>query len=116
MLHVMLRRAAAAAPARGWPGKIESQKLADFSARAGIRLRLARVGAVYPERQVVAVACADGAEELGYDSLLHALGSHGDGRSVPGVAEHAFDVAARPAVLRLRERLDGTREGGVWWS
>ncbi|MEJ8641050.1 FAD-dependent oxidoreductase [Streptomyces sp. MS1.HAVA.3] len=93
--------------------EIETQKLADIFAGTGIRLRLARVSAVNPERQVVAVVGADGAEELGYDTLLYALGSHGDDRSVPGVAEHAFDVAARPSALRLRERLDNLREGGT---
>lgn len=93
--------------------EIETQKLADIFAGTGIRLRLARVTAVDPERQVVAVADADGGGgELGYDTLLYALGSHGDDRGVPGVAEHAFDVAARPSALRLRERLDSLREGG----
>ncbi|WP_375335996.1 hypothetical protein [Nocardia sp. SYP-A9097] len=32
--------------------------------------------------------------------------------SGPGVAEHAFHVAARPAVLRLRARLDELGENG----
>ncbi|MFD6231764.1 NAD(P)/FAD-dependent oxidoreductase [Streptomyces sp. NPDC060232] len=92
--------------------EIETQKLADIFAGTGVRLRLARVTAVDPERQVVTVAGADGGEELGYDTLLYALGSHSDDRRVPGVAEHAFDVAARPSALRLRERLGGLREGG----
>ncbi|QNE26226.1 NAD(P)/FAD-dependent oxidoreductase [Streptomyces sp. INR7] len=93
--------------------EIETQKLADIFAGTGIRLRLARVTDLDPERQVVTVADADGgADELGYDTLLYALGSHGDDRGVPGVAEHAFDVAARPSALRLRERLDGLRESG----
>ncbi|UUU44356.1 NAD(P)/FAD-dependent oxidoreductase [Streptomyces sp. NBC_00162] len=92
--------------------EIETQKLADIFADTGIRLHLARVTAVDPERQVVIVAGANGGDELGYDTLLYALGSHGDDRSVPGVAEHAFDVAARPSALRLRERLDSLREGG----
>ncbi|MFC4012159.1 NAD(P)/FAD-dependent oxidoreductase [Nonomuraea purpurea] len=87
---------------------IEAPKLADVFADTGIRLRLARVTAVDPKRQVVAVA--DG--ELGYDTLVYALGSHGDVEGVPGVAEHAFDVAARPSALRLRERLDRWGEGG----
>ncbi|WP_182909477.1 NAD(P)/FAD-dependent oxidoreductase [Microbispora sp. H13382] len=86
--------------------EIEAPKLADVFAGTGIRLRLARVTAVDPERQVVAVADADGGGELGYDTLLYALGSHGDDHALPGVAEHAFDVAARPSALRLRERLD----------
>ncbi|MFH8790541.1 NAD(P)/FAD-dependent oxidoreductase [Streptomyces roseoverticillatus] len=90
--------------------EIETQKLADIFAGTGIRLRVARVTAVDPERQIVAVADADG--ELGYDTLLYALGSHGDDRGVPGVAEHAFDVAARPSALRLRDRLDNLGEGG----
>lgn len=96
--------------------EIETRKLADIFAGTGIRLRLARVTAVDPERQVVALADTDGGgdgvAELGYDTLLYALGSHGDDRGVPGVAEHAFDVAARPSALRLRDRLDGLWEGG----
>ncbi|MFG2875675.1 NAD(P)/FAD-dependent oxidoreductase [Streptomyces sp. NPDC048337] len=87
--------------------EIEAPKLADVFAGTGVRLRVARVTAVDPERQVVAVADADGGGELGYDTLVYALGSHGDDRGVPGVAEHAFDVAARRSALRLRERLDG---------
>ncbi|MFF4867361.1 NAD(P)/FAD-dependent oxidoreductase [Streptomyces sp. NPDC001231] len=92
--------------------EIEAPKLADVFAGTGIRLRLARVTAVDPERQVVAVADADGGGELGYDTLVYALGSHGDAHGVPGVAEHAFDVAARPSALRLRERLAGLGDGG----
>ncbi|MFD5483546.1 NAD(P)/FAD-dependent oxidoreductase [Streptomyces hawaiiensis] len=92
---------------------IEAPQLADVFAGTGIRLRVARVTAVDPERRVVAVADADGGE-IGYDTLVYALGSHGDDHGVPGVAEHAFDVAARPSALRLRERLDGLggRGGG----
>ncbi|AXK33979.1 oxidoreductase [Streptomyces armeniacus] len=85
---------------------IEAPQLADVFAGTGIRLRVARVTAVDPERRLVAVADASGGGELGYDTLVYALGSHGDVHAVPGVAEHAFDVAARPSALRLRERLD----------
>jgi NADH dehydrogenase FAD-containing subunit len=95
--------------------EIDTPKLADVFAGTGIRLRLARVTAVDPERQTVGVADADGGGELGYDTLLYTLGSHGADGGVPGVAEHAFDIAARPSALRLRERLDslGRRgEGG----
>lgn len=79
-----------------------------------IRLRLARVTAVDPERRVVAVADRDGGGEVGYDTLVYALGSHVAGHVVTGVAEHAFDVATRPSALRLREHLDGLdgRGGG----
>lgn len=93
--------------------QIEAPKLADVFAGTGIRLRLARVTAVDPERQVVAVADADGGGgELGYDTLVYALGSHGDVEGVPGAAEHAFDIAGRPSALRLRERLDSLDRQG----
>ncbi|GAA3165686.1 NAD(P)/FAD-dependent oxidoreductase [Nonomuraea roseoviolacea] len=91
---------------------IEAPHLADVFAGTGIRLRLARVTAVDPERQVVTVAGTSGDGELGYDTLVYALGSHGDVEAVPGVAAHAFDVAARPSALRLRERLDGLDRRG----
>ena len=95
--------------------EIEASKLADVFAGTGIRLRMARVTAVDPERQVVAIADADGGGGLGYDTLVYALGSHVADCGVPGVAEHAFHVTSRPSALRLRERLDslGRRgEGG----
>lgn len=94
--------------------EIEAPQLSDVFAGTGVQLRLARVTAVDPERQVVAVADADGGGELGYDTLLYALGSHGADHGFPGVAEHAFDVARRPSALRLRERLDslGRRDEG----
>ncbi|MFD5338042.1 NAD(P)/FAD-dependent oxidoreductase [Streptomyces hawaiiensis] len=94
--------------------EIAAPQLADVFAGTGIRLRLARVAAVDPEHRVVTVAHAHADDsELGYDTLLYALGSHGDDHGVPGVAEHAFDVAARPSALRLRERLDNLdRQGG----
>ncbi|MFF5637082.1 NAD(P)/FAD-dependent oxidoreductase [Streptomyces sp. NPDC012825] len=95
--------------------EIEAPRLADVFAGTGIRLRLARVTALDPERRIVAVADTDGgADEIGYDTLVYALGSRSDDRGVPGVAEHAFDVAGRPSALRLREHLDGLdlRSGG----
>jgi NADH dehydrogenase FAD-containing subunit len=92
--------------------EVEARKLADIFAGTGIRQRLARVTAVDPERQAVAVADADGGGELGYDTLLYALGSHVADRGVPGVAEHAFDVTGRPSASRLRERLDSLDRRG----
>lgn len=97
-------------------GEIRAPKLTDVFAGTGIRLRVARVTALAPESRVVAVADADGGGLLEYDTLVYALGSHVADHGVPGVAEHAFDVAARPSALRLRERLDGLEargEGGT---
>lgn len=80
--------------------------LADLFAGTGIRLRVARVTAVDVERREVTVTDGAGTDRIGYDTLLHALGSTAADRGVPGVAEHAFDVAGRPSALRLRRRLD----------
>jgi len=92
--------------------RIEAPTLAEVFAGTGIRLRLARVTAVDPELGTVAVTDADGVGEIGYDTLVYALGSHVADHGVPGVAEHAFNVAARSSALRLRDRLDGISGDG----
>lgn len=86
--------------------ELATLRLADLFAGTGVRLRVARVTAVDPERRTVVVTGEDGDGELGYDTLLYTLGSRVADHGVPGVAEHAFDVAGRPSALRLRERLD----------
>lgn len=93
--------------------ELAARRLTDVFAGTGVRLRVARVTAVDPERRTVAVTGEDGDGELEYDTLLYALGSRVADHGVPGVAEHAFDVAERPSALRLRERLDGLGEGGT---
>ncbi|MET9187183.1 FAD-dependent oxidoreductase [Streptomyces tendae] len=92
--------------------EIKAPRLADVFEGTGIHLHLARVTAVDPERHVVTVADAAGGGEIGYDTLVYALGSHVAHHGVPGVAEHAFDVAARPSALRLREHLDSLDKRG----
>jgi NADH:ubiquinone reductase (H+-translocating) len=84
-----------------------SQLLTDVFAGTGVQLRVARVTAVDPERGAVAVTGEEGDDELAYDTLLYTLGSRVADHGVPGVAEHAFDVAGRQSALRLRARLDG---------
>ena len=93
--------------------RIEAPKLADVFAGTPIRLRVARVTAVDPERGIVAVTDSSGGDEVGYDTLVYALGGHVADQHVPGVAEHAFDVASRSAALRLRERLDRLESRGA---
>ncbi|MGA5421920.1 NAD(P)/FAD-dependent oxidoreductase [Streptomyces lavendulocolor] len=98
------------------------RRLADVFAGTGVRLRLARVTGVDPERRTVALAGEDGAGgenggdggagELAYDTLLYALGSSVADHGVPGVAEYAFDVTGLSSALRLRERLAGLGTGG----
>ncbi|MFE1193472.1 NAD(P)/FAD-dependent oxidoreductase [Streptomyces olivaceoviridis] len=89
------------------------RRLSDVFAGTGVRLRIARVTGVDPERGTVAVTGEDGDGELAYDTLLHALGSSVAHHGVPGAAEYAFDVTGRSAALRLRERLAGLGEGGT---
>ncbi|OZM73352.1 oxidoreductase [Amycolatopsis antarctica] len=50
---------------------------------------------------------------LGYDVLIHALGSGADVHSVPGVAEHAYPVADAAQAARLRDRLPLARSVAV---
>jgi NADH dehydrogenase FAD-containing subunit len=52
------------------------------------------------------VTGGDGTDRVEYDTLLYTLGSTVGDHGVPGVAEHAFHVAGRPAARRLRQRLD----------
>ncbi|GAV38410.1 NAD(P)/FAD-dependent oxidoreductase [Streptomyces acidiscabies] len=86
------------------------RKLTDLFAGTPVRLRLARVTGVDPERRTVAVT---GDDQLTYDTLLYTLGSTVAHHGVPGVAEYAFDVAGLSSALRLRERLAALGEGGA---
>jgi NADH dehydrogenase len=97
--------------------ELRDRPLRDLLAGTGVTLRVTRVTAVDVDRKVVALADADGdaahgAAELGYDTLVYALGSSLAEHGVPGVAEHAYDVASRPAALRLRQRLAELGPGG----
>ncbi|MEU7006409.1 FAD-dependent oxidoreductase [Streptomyces sp. NPDC046332] len=107
--------------------------LRDVYAGTGVRVRTARVTAVDVDAKTVAIApnaphaphaqparIADerdpesrGAETLGYDTLVYALGSTGTDHGVPGVAEHAYDVAGKQTALRLRARLSEVEPGGT---
>ncbi|MDQ8707976.1 FAD-dependent oxidoreductase [Streptomyces sp. LHD-70] len=89
------------------------RKLADVFAGTGVRLRLARVTGVDPERRTVSVTGEDGDAEVAYDTLLYALGSSVAHHGVPGVVEYAFDVTSRSSALRLRERLGQLGAGGT---
>ncbi|GGV49216.1 oxidoreductase [Streptomyces longisporoflavus] len=82
----------------------------EMFAGTGVELKLARVTAVDADRKTVTVTAVDQAgpgedEELEYDTLVYALGSGWSTGGVPGVAEHAHQIASRPGALRLRERL-----------
>ncbi|MFF0311976.1 NAD(P)/FAD-dependent oxidoreductase [Streptosporangium sp. NPDC004379] len=79
--------------------------LGEMFAGTGVELRIAKVTGVDADRRTVSVTGTDGAAELAYDTLVYALGSAWNAQGVPGVAEHAHEIAGRPGALRLRERL-----------
>ncbi|WP_329411281.1 FAD-dependent oxidoreductase [Streptomyces sp. NBC_00704] len=103
--------------------ELTPRPLAEMFAGTGVRLRIARVTRVDVDRRTVTVRAADGTEgaeaaghrekteELGYDTLVYALGSGWNDQGVPGTAEHAHQIASRPGALRLRERLSSLAAG-----
>ncbi|TQM33132.1 NAD(P)/FAD-dependent oxidoreductase [Nocardia bhagyanarayanae] len=93
--------------------ELRHRPLTEVFAGTGIRLRVARVTGVDVEHRTVTIADDEGIDRLEYDTLLYALGSTAADHGVPGVDEHAFHVAARPAALRLRARLDELGEDGT---
>ncbi|MEU9793272.1 FAD-dependent oxidoreductase [Streptomyces sparsogenes] len=97
--------------------------LREVFAGTGVRVRAARVTAVDVDRKTVELAGEQGADTLAhgtlphdtlaYDTLVYALGSTVADHGVPGVAEHAYDVAGKQAALRLRARLAEVAPGGT---
>ncbi|MQM24228.1 NAD(P)/FAD-dependent oxidoreductase [Glycomyces albidus] len=92
--------------------ELPRRPLSKVFAGTGIRLKVARVARLDPDRRTVHVEDSLGTDTLEYDTLLYALGSTVDDHGIPGVREHAHHVATRPAALRLRERLDELGDGG----
>ena len=91
---------------------LRSRPFGEMLAGTGVELRLAKVTGVDVDRRAVTVVDADGGTgELEYDTLVYALGSGWNDQGVPGVAEHAHEIASRPGALRLRERLAGLDAG-----
>ncbi|MGW6930956.1 NAD(P)/FAD-dependent oxidoreductase [Lentzea sp. NPDC054927] len=89
------------------------RSLTDVFAGTGVLVRLARVTAVDAERKIVGVVEADGPGEIFYDTLVYALGSTAGDCGVPGVAEHAHNIAGKQPALRLRASLADLAGGGT---
>lgn len=77
--------------------------LRDLFNGTGTRLIIDRVTCVDTQERQVELAA--GAEPVGYDLLVYALGSHADLAAVPGAAEHAHAVAVVEQAERLREQM-----------
>ncbi|MFF0016333.1 NAD(P)/FAD-dependent oxidoreductase [Streptomyces sp. NPDC005374] len=91
--------------------ELKPRPLADMFADTGVELRIAKVTSIDVDRKTLEVQSAEGTADLAYDTLVYALGSSGNDHGVPGVAEHAHQIASRPGALRLRERLAELAEG-----
>ncbi|MEV0030186.1 FAD-dependent oxidoreductase [Nocardia sp. NPDC050793] len=87
--------------------------LRDVFAGTGVQVRTAWVTAVDVDRQTVDLTGEHGAETLGYDTLVYALGSAAADHGVPGASEYAYNVAGKQSALRLRERLRELAPGGT---
>ncbi|MEV5834608.1 FAD-dependent oxidoreductase [Nocardia sp. NPDC052112] len=79
--------------------------LREVYAGTGVQVRTARVTGVDVDRKTVDLIGEHGAETLGYDNLVYALGSTIADYGIPGVSEYAYHVAGKQAALRLRARL-----------
>lgn len=83
--------------------RVRDVPLRDLLGRTGIRLVVDRVTGIDPERRQVELA--SGAEPVGYDTLVYALGSHADLEAVPGAAENAVAVATAARALQVSQHL-----------
>ncbi|WP_408994900.1 NAD(P)/FAD-dependent oxidoreductase [Streptomyces sp. 1268] len=83
----------------------------EMFAGTGVELRLGRVTGIDVDRKTVTVTGADGPADLEYDTLVYALGSAWNTQGVPGVTEHAHEIAGRDGALRLRDRLAALAPG-----
>ncbi|MEW2139095.1 FAD-dependent oxidoreductase [Streptomyces sp. NPDC005409] len=96
---------------------LRPRPFSEVFAGTGVELKLAKVTAVDVDRKTVTVVPTGGRasgaeqEELEYDTLVYALGSGWNDGGVPGVAEHAHEIAGRAGALRLRARLAGLEAG-----
>lgn len=77
--------------------------LRDLLRGTGVRLLVDQVTRIDPEQRQVELA--SGAEPVGYDLLVYALGSQADLDAVPGAAEYATAVADAERAARLRDRM-----------
>ncbi|WP_227982835.1 NAD(P)/FAD-dependent oxidoreductase [Nocardia spumae] len=82
--------------------ELADHRIPDLLTGTGVSFRCAAATAIDPVTR--RIRCSDGAE-LGYDTLVYALGSTTDTAAVPGVAEHAGTLNDPRAAHRISLRL-----------
>ncbi|RZS44195.1 NADH dehydrogenase FAD-containing subunit [Herbihabitans rhizosphaerae] len=83
--------------------------LVDVLDGSGIDVRVGMVTGIDPDARTVAV---QGQPEIGYDTLVYALGSMIDKYAVPGVAEHAVTLSDPASAAGIAMRLRSIAERG----
>lgn len=92
---------------------VGEHRLTEILHASGVRLVVARVSGIDPERRELQLDGSD-AGPLRYDTLVHAAGSGPAGGGLPGVAEYAVPVADLDGARELRKRAaDLAAEGGT---
>ncbi|HIT75281.1 MAG TPA: FAD-dependent oxidoreductase [Candidatus Avipropionibacterium avicola] len=85
--------------------ELRAHPLTEMFDGTGVVLRHARVDEIDVTRRIVRVSDATGDHELSYDTLVYGLGSSWDTHGVPGVSEHAHDIAGPEGARKLHRRL-----------
>jgi len=79
--------------------------LDDVLGPVGVRRLQGRVTGIDVENRSVAYAADGGAQNIGYDRLVFALGSRLARPPISGLAGHGFDVDTHDAAMRLNEHI-----------
>ncbi|GAA0609253.1 FAD-dependent oxidoreductase [Kribbella sandramycini] len=87
---------------------LKPRPLAEVFKGTDVVLRVAKVAAVDVDQKLVTL---DDGGELGYDTLVYALGSRVNDHGVPGVSAYAEQIAGRPGALRVRAKLAALKAG-----
>ncbi|MGW1783218.1 NAD(P)/FAD-dependent oxidoreductase [Streptomyces sp. NPDC002143] len=91
--------------------ELADHQIPDLLAGTGVTFVQGTATAIDPEARQITV---DGAESLGYDTLVYALGSSTDTGQVPGADTHAFTLNSPEIAGRFAARLtEVTASGGT---
>ncbi|WP_405953537.1 NAD(P)/FAD-dependent oxidoreductase [Streptomyces phaeochromogenes] len=89
--------------------ELADHRIPDLLAGTGVTFVQGTATAIAPEARQISV---DGAETLGYDTLVYALGSWTDTGKVPGADTHAFTLNTPETAGRFATRLTEVAESG----
>src|SRR5215475_12799448 len=85
--------------------RVTRTSIASYLGDSGVRLVVGAATGIDHTRRTVTVASGAGRQEVGYDTLIYALGSNIDATAVPGIAANAYSLTGIDAALDLQPRL-----------